>query len=118
MRNTVIMWLAVMITALAGQVSAQSCSEAVAPKLPSALTAVTAELLVAQQAVHEYLQEQREFLRCVRSPRRHNKAVEAMHALADRYNQLVKAYRARRSNEAFDSYLTQLQPIEPRQLQG
>lgn len=82
-----------------------ACSEPPVPSLPDPHLAVPADMVQAQREVRGYLAAQEQFLDCVQDPRRHNAAVDKMQAVADQYNQAVRAYKARQKNQAAGSWL-------------
>lgn len=72
-----------------------ACEEADIPNLPHPEDVGEYEMLQAQFAVKQYLAEQKMFLSCVQNGRRHNKAVDRMHEVANQYNRSAKRFKAR-----------------------
>ena len=75
--------------------SGSDCKEALVPGLPDPDLADELEMLRAQHAVKRYMVAQQDFLSCVQSNRRHNRAVERMQELAEKYNRMSRRYKAR-----------------------
>lgn len=72
-----------------------ACMEAQAPELPNPLEASLGEMLKAQEAVRDYVQQQQRFLDCSRDGFMHNKALDEMYELAERYNKITRRFKAR-----------------------
>ncbi len=89
--------LVVTVSGLLFAVPAWSgCEEPVIPEIPNPDLAGEAEMLRAQRAVQRYLSLQEDYLHCVRYDiRRHNRAVERMHEVANDYNSTARRYKAR-----------------------
>ena len=86
----------VLISASLFSLSAFSaCREAEAPGLQHLEDASEYEMLLAQSAVKQYLADQRLFLTRVQDDRRHNKAVDRMHEIANQYNRSARRFKAK-----------------------
>jgi hypothetical protein len=75
-----------------------SCQEALVPELPSPDWVDEQDVLRAQRAVKQYIQEQEIFLTCTRRASAHNAAVNRMHAVAKKYNEMARRYKARKAS--------------------
>ncbi|MDY0007303.1 MAG: hypothetical protein RBS22_10805 [Spongiibacteraceae bacterium] len=100
-----------LVFALAAAQGALACSEPAPPTLPEPHLAAPADMLLAQREVEHYLAAQEAYLACVHDPGRHNAIVDRMHALAKRFNQVVRAYKARQTNQAGGSWLASLDAV-------
>jgi hypothetical protein len=85
----------VILTAVSSSLVSADCKEAVMPGLPNPDEARESEMLQAELAVRQYIADQELFLNCVHSHRRHNKAVEKMRVMAEKFNRDAKRYRVR-----------------------
>lgn len=75
-----------------------SCQEAVVPELPNPDWVDEQDVLRAQRAVKQYIQEQEIFLSCVRRASMHNAALNRMHTVAKKYNEMARRYKARKAS--------------------
>jgi hypothetical protein len=66
--------------------------------LPDAAVATDADMLVAQQAVKQYLAAMEERLKCLgENVPSHNTALDQMQKVAGQFNATVRAYRSKKS---------------------
>lgn len=64
--------------------------------MPSAETAVIAEMIKAQKEVKKYIAEANAFLECVKSDASHNKMLDRMKEIAAEFNGITASYKARK----------------------
>ena len=76
-----------------------ACKEAQAPLLPSPELADINEMLEAQAAVKNYIQDQQVFLSCSRDGFRHNRAIDRMHDIAREFNKRTRRFKAKQASE-------------------
>lgn len=76
-----------------------ACSLPPEPTLPSADTAVIAEMIKAQKDVKKYMAEANAFLECVKSDVTHNKTLDRMKEIAAEFNGIAASYKARKKAE-------------------
>lgn len=74
-----------------------ACSPPAKPELPDPATAVTPQMVKAKNDVKTYLDDAEAYLKCKISTAQHNKMVDDMHAVADAFNKIVRAYKERMS---------------------
>jgi len=72
-----------------------ACSPPPAPELPDAATAVTPQMIKAKNDVKTYVTAAKVFLDCTKNTRKHNKMVDEMTGVANDFNAVVRAYKAR-----------------------
>jgi len=86
-----------IFTALSGG-AYSGCTAPEPPHIPDAETTVTAEMVKAQNDVKAFLSEAENFLKCNRNSSKHNKMVDEMKDVGEKFNNVVKAYKARLKN--------------------
>ncbi len=72
-----------------------ACEKPSKPELPDPDTAVTPQMIKAKNDVKAYLSAAESYLKCNVSTKQHNKMVDDMKAVADAFNTIVRAYKAR-----------------------
>ena len=72
-----------------------ACNEPTKPELPDPETAVTPQMIKAKNDVNAYLSDATAFLECTNSTRKHNDMVNEMNDVADQFNAIIRAYKAR-----------------------
>lgn len=72
-----------------------ACSKPSAPELPDPETAVTPQMVKAQNDMKAYLEAANAFLKCNRNTSQHNAMVDEMESHASKFNGIVRAYKAR-----------------------
>ena len=72
------------------------CEEPVIPDFPNPDLAGQDEMLRAEKEVKQYLALQEDFLNCVQhNTRKHNRAVDLMYQVAEKYNSIARRYNTR-----------------------
>lgn len=74
-----------------------ACDAPSKPDLPDPETAVTPQMVKAKNDVKSYLAAAEAFLGCTKSTKQHNNMVDDMKTVADDFNAIVRAYKARMS---------------------
>lgn len=72
-----------------------ACSKPDQPLLPTADSAVLAQMVKAQKEVNKYLKQSEKYLKCARSTKLQNNMVDEMKLVGNNYNKLVQNYKAR-----------------------
>ena len=91
-----------VLALLMGSQAWSACREASVPNLPNPEFADFNEMLEAQVAVRQYIQQQQQFLDCSRDGIRHNRAVDHMYNVAKEFNKITRRFKAReRSQDIF-----------------
>lgn len=72
-----------------------ACSKPAAPELPDPATAVTPQMVKAQNDVKAYMEQADTYLKCNINATQHNAMVKEMKSLADEFNGIIRAYKAR-----------------------
>lgn len=75
-----------------------ACERPAPPALPNADTAVTAEMVKAQNEVKDYVAKAEAYLSCVDGKRSQNEMIAEMEKVAAEFNAVVRAYKARMAN--------------------
>ena len=75
-----------------------ACTKPVAPELPDISTAVTAQMVKAKNEVKAYMTDAEAYLDCVKDDIEHNAMVDDMQKLAEKFNAMVRTYKARMAN--------------------
>ncbi|MDN3639708.1 hypothetical protein QWY82_12960 [Simiduia curdlanivorans] len=75
--------------------AALSCSRPTAPEIPDPATAVTPQMIKAKNDVQAYVDQAEKYLKCNISTAQHNSTVDEMKAVAEKFNQAVRDYKAR-----------------------
>ena len=78
-----------------GSSLAVACSAPDKPELPDPDTAVTPQMIKAKNDVNAYLSAATAFLECNKTTRKHNDMVNEMNDVADEFNGIIRAYKAR-----------------------
>ena len=74
-----------------------ACDRPAKPELPDPATAVTPQMVKAKNDVQAFLASAEAYLKCNISTSQHNSMVDAMHEVAESFNAIVRAYKARMS---------------------
>ena len=77
--------------------TSKACEAPTEPSIPNADTAVTAEMVKAQNDVKQYMTDAQNYLQCVRNDTQHNRMVSRMEEIAAEFNQTVRAFKERMS---------------------
>ena len=90
-----------------------ACEKPVAPSLPDANSAVTAEMVKAKREVTQFLTDAQSYLDCIGIPAEndqsevalaivasYNQMVGVIHTVGDGFNSVVRSYKARKSTAA------------------
>lgn len=77
------------------QILLAACSRPSPPEIPDPDTAVTPQMIKAKNDVQAYVGEAEKYLKCNISTAQHNSMVDEMKETADKFNQAVRAYKAR-----------------------
>lgn len=72
-----------------------ACDKPNKPELPDPNSAVTPQMIKAKNDVKAYLAAAENYLKCNISTKQHNNMVDDMKAVADAFNVIVRAYKAR-----------------------
>lgn len=72
-----------------------SCTRPTPPEIPDPATAVTPQMIKAKNDVQAYVDAAEKYLKCNISTAQHNKMVDEMKAVANKFNQAVRDYKAR-----------------------
>ncbi|MFA7553130.1 MAG: hypothetical protein WCY88_02680 [Spongiibacteraceae bacterium] len=72
-----------------------ACSKPEVPELPDAATAVLAQMIKAQKDIKSYLKDGNDYLACEKNTKRYDAAVDEMKSAGDKFNALVRDYKAR-----------------------
>lgn len=72
-----------------------ACSKPAAPSLPDPASAVTPQMVKAKNDVKAFLDQAESFLKCNKTTSQHNAMVDEMKSVADDFNSIVRAYKAR-----------------------
>lgn len=75
--------------------AASACTRPTAPEIPDPATAVTPQMIKAKNDVQAYVETAEKYLKCNISTSQHNNMVDEMKAVADKFNQAVRDYKAR-----------------------
>jgi len=75
-----------------------ACDKPVAPLLPDASTAVTAQMVKAKNQVKAYMSSAEAYLECASDAAAHNEMIDSMKQVADAFNSAVRAYKDRMTN--------------------
>lgn len=68
------------------------------PEIPDPNTAETPQMVMANNAVREYVAAQTEYLNCARlSTTQHRREVRELEEFAEEFNEVIRAFRARNS---------------------
>lgn len=86
---------ALLIGALFYSSTTMACEAPEEPNIPDASSAVTAQMVKAQNDMEDYMAQAQTYLACVSNMNQHNRMVSKMEKLADRFNAVVRAYRER-----------------------
>lgn len=78
--------------------TAIACTEPEAPVLPDPATAVTPQMIKAKNDVQAFLADAEAFLNCTKSNKKHNIMVDNMNDVANQFNEIIRAYKARVSS--------------------
>ncbi len=87
----------VLITATFSSVSYAGCDAPEEPQIPNVETTVTAEMVKAQNDVKQYMAAAESYLSCVKNSSKHNRMVNRMQSVADDFNEVVRAFKAKNS---------------------
>ncbi len=74
---------------------ALACDKPATPELPDPATAVTPQMVKAKNDVKAFLGAAEVYLKCNISTKQHNTMVDEMKSVADDFNGIVRAYKAR-----------------------
>lgn len=72
-----------------------ACTKPEAPELPDPETAVTPQMVKAQNDMKAYIDAANAFLKCNRNSAHHNSMVDQMESHATKFNGIVRAYKTR-----------------------
>ncbi len=72
-----------------------ACSKPSAPALPDPQTAVTPQMVKAKNDIKEFLSNAESYLKCNITTNQHNAMVDEMKSVADDFNEIIRAYKAR-----------------------
>lgn len=72
-----------------------ACTRPDAPEIPDPATAVTPQMIKAKNDVQAYVDAAEKYLKCNISTSQHNRMVDEMKEVADKFNQAVRDYKAR-----------------------
>lgn len=73
-----------------------ACEEPLIPGIPNPDLAGEEEMLRAQAEVRLYIQQQEDYLSCIEhNTRKHNRAVDVLHDVANKYNSTARRYKMR-----------------------
>ena len=72
-----------------------ACDKPSKPELPDPTTAVTPQMIKAKNDVKAYLKAAETYLECKITTKQHNRMVDEMRGVADSFNGIVRAYKAR-----------------------
>lgn len=75
-----------------------ACTKPVAPELPDAATAVTAQMVKAKNQVQAYMAAAEAYLECAASTVEHNRTVKSMKKVGEGFNEAVRSYKDRMSD--------------------
>ena len=87
--------VAVVVVACTLSSVSLACSKPDQPALPTADSAVLAQMVKAQKEVNKYLKQSEKYLKCARTTRLQNRMVDEMKLVGNNYNKLVQDYKAR-----------------------
>ncbi len=65
------------------------------PTLPDPETAVTPQMIKAKNDVQAYITAAEAYLSCSLPTRKHNEMVDEMKSVADNFNEVIRAFKAR-----------------------
>ncbi len=90
-------YLAVLTLASTISSGAYACSKpAVKPEFPDPQTAVSAQMVKANNEVKTYVKEVQDYLGCARlSKSAEKKELDELKAYADSFNEIIRAYKAK-----------------------
>lgn len=74
---------------------ALACDKPSLPELPDPATAVTPQMVKAKNDVKAFLGAAETYLKCNISTKQHNTMIDEMKTVADDFNAIVRAYKAR-----------------------
>ena len=86
-----------LITVTFSGVSYAGCDAPEEPQIPNAETTVTAEMVKAQNDVKQFMAAAENYLSCVNNSTKHNRMVNRMEEVAEDFNQVVRAFKAKNS---------------------
>lgn len=72
-----------------------ACTRPDSPEIPDPSTAVTPQMIKAKNDVQAYVDTAEKYLKCNISTAQHNAMVDEMKAVAEKFNQAVRDYKAR-----------------------
>jgi hypothetical protein len=72
-----------------------ACSKPETPDLPDPATAVTPQMVKAQNDVKAYMDNANAYLKCKITDSQHNAMVKEMESLATKFNGIIRAYKER-----------------------
>ena len=72
-----------------------ACDKPEAPEIPDPSTAVTAQMVKAQNDVKAYVQQTEEYIKCERRSRARDDAAAELERVASEFNKSIKAYKER-----------------------
>lgn len=88
----------VLTTVLSSGSVIAACDKPTPPTMPDPDIAVTAQMMKAKNEIKAFISMAESYLACIESTndiKSHNEMVDAMQATADRFNQVVRQYKAR-----------------------
>lgn len=80
---------------LATSIHVSACEKPTPPEMPDPATAVTPQMIKAKNDVKAFVAAAEEYLNCKISTKQHNKMVDEMNDVANEFNSIVRAYKAR-----------------------
>lgn len=83
------------ITGLFASQILYACTRPDPPEIPDPATAVTPQMIKAKNDVQAYVDTAEKYLKCNISTAQHNSMVDEMKETAEKFNQAVRAYKAR-----------------------
>lgn len=72
-----------------------ACDKPGTPALPDPATAVTPQMVKAQNDVKAYMDQANAYLKCNITSIQHNNMVKEMESVADEFNGIIRAYKSR-----------------------
>ena len=88
-----------LVSLLCAPMAFSGCEEPVVPSLPNPDLASAQEMITAHANVVRYISQQEEYLDCVEhNTRKHNRAVDLLHEVANKYNSSARRYNARQQS--------------------
>lgn len=75
-----------------------ACDKPDAPVIPDPASAVTAQMVKAQNDVKSFISSAEQYIKCERRDNQREAMASEMEAVADKFNQSIREYKARLEN--------------------